>query len=58
MLQMYMFFYKKNIHKKNEPQKPKNLKKILRESLASNALAETFKNADFSCRLFKSGKIK
>ena len=34
---MYMFFYKKNIHKKNEPQKPKNLKKILRKSLASNA---------------------
>ena len=37
-------FPKQNV----EPQKPQNLKKILRKSQASNAWATIFKNADFS----------
>ena len=40
---LHGFFYKKN-----EPQKPKNLKKILEKSRASDVWAAIFKNPDFS----------
>ena len=47
------FFYKKHFYKKMGLKKPyenakKNLMKILRKSLASDASAEISKNADFS----------
>ena len=41
-------FYKKHSYKKNEPQKPKNLKKMLKKSPASDAWAAIFENAGFS----------
>ena len=46
-VQTSMFFLRKSF-KESEPQKPKNLKKMLRKSPASNAWAAIFKNADFS----------
>ena len=45
---IYTFFHKKNCYKKKSLKKPKNLKKVLRKSPASNAWAKIFKNADFS----------
>ena len=38
--------------------RPKNIKKMLRKSPASNAWAEIFKNAALELELFKSYKIE
>ena len=46
-------FYKKNFYKKMSLKIPQNLKKMLRKSPASNALASIFKNLEF----FRSYKI-
>ena len=42
------FFLPENFLEENEPQKPQNLKKMLRKSRASNGWAAIFKNAAFS----------
>ena len=45
---VHVFFYKKN-----EPQKPRNLKKMFRKCPASNVWAITFKNAKFCWNFLK-----
>ena len=45
---MFTYFLQEKFLLENQLQKPKNLKKKLRKSPASNAWAEIFKNADFS----------
>ena len=48
----------KSIHVlENEPQKPKNFKKMLRKSPASDAYAAIFENSDFSYSTSKITKL-
>ena len=54
----YMFFFlSEKFLQENEPQKSQNLKKMLRKSPASNALAAIFKNANFSQGSLKVTKL-
>ena len=55
-VQYTFFFYKKNFYKK-EPQKPQNLKKLLREFPASIVWAAIFKNPNFSYSYLKVTKL-
>ena len=50
-------FLKEKFIYKNEPQKPQNLKKMLRTFPASNAWTAVFKNADFSKSSLKVTKL-
>ena len=55
-----LFFLLQKSLSENEPQKLKNLKKILRKSPVSDAWAAIFKNADFpwnSLKVTKLGKF-
>ena len=54
---VYTFFSYENVLYENEIQKPQNFKKMLRKSLAWNAWAATFKNADFSKSSLKVTKL-
>ena len=44
----FSFFLKEKVLSENEPQNPKNLKRMLRKYLSSNAWVAIFKNTNFS----------
>ena len=48
VVSLHVFFHKKMFCKENEPQKPKNLKEMLKKPPAWNTWAPIFKKADFS----------
>ena len=54
---IYVFFCKENFYKKMSLKNPKNFKKMLRKSPASNVWAAIFKNADFSWSSLKVTKL-